>query len=128
MRKKNSRCEFANERSEALLRNFRESIARQSQISRARALQEAADLPAPRFWVSEVRATRVIQMMLKGHNVLDGMHTAKREMYMEIYKRVKTIKELHPELPLGDIVFDVVNSQAPKSYVTPGYAGKLIRR
>ena len=121
-----SACEFASERSELLLRNFRESLARQSKISLQKAFHEAANAPAPRFWVSEARAMRVISFMMKGEDVLDGMHTEKQQMYKEIYRRVMKIKSSEPDKPLGDIVFDVVNDTAPRSYLTPGYAQKLI--
>ena len=128
MKKKNSRCEFASERSEALLRNFRESIARQSVISAQRAFQEAADAPAPRFWVSEARAMRIISMMIKGVDILDGMHPEKRRMYEEIYRRVMKIRNEQPEMPLGDIVFEVVNNEAPSSYLTWRWCRKIIRK
>ena len=127
MKKKNSRCEFASERSECLLKNFRESIARQSKICLQRTLQEVVDAPAPRFWVSEARAMRVISMMLKGEDVLSGMHLSKQEMYKEIYRRVVEMKKRHPEMALGDIVFETVNSEAPNSYMTPQYSAKIMR-
>ena len=126
MKKPNCKCEFANQRSELLLKNFRESISRQSRISAAKAFHEAATCPAPRFWVSEARATRIIGLMLKGENVLSGMHSKKQEMYREIYKRVRSILDRNPGMPLGDVVFEVVNSPAPESYLTFRYAGKLI--
>lgn len=127
MKKKNSICEFASHRSELLLRNFRESIARQSYISSRRAFQDAVDAPAPRFWVSEARATRIISMMLKGKDVISGMHSEKRKMYIEIFNRVIAIKESEPQKPLGDIVFEVVNNPAPCSYLTWQYARDLIK-
>lgn len=127
MKKKNCRCEFASERSELLLRNFRESIARQSVISAQRAFQEAVDAPAPRFWVSEARAMRIISMMMKGEDILESMHEQKRKMYEEIYRRVSIMREENPDLSLGDAVFEVVNSEAPSSYMTWQYAQKLKR-
>lgn len=127
MKKLNSKCEFATHRSQLLIKNFRESIARQSKICKARAFQEAVSSPAPRFWVSEARATRIISMIMKGENVLYGMHFQKRKMYIEIYERVKAIKEAHPELPLGDIVFEVVNSPAPSFFITVESARKLLK-
>ncbi|MCH5242965.1 MAG: hypothetical protein J1F67_11220, partial [Muribaculaceae bacterium] len=111
MKKKNSICEFASHRSECLLKNFRESLARQSQISKIKAFQDAAEAPAPRFWVSEARATRIISLMMKnertGSEILEGMHSEKRKMYEEIYRRTVAMKEEHPEMALGDIVFEV---------------------
>lgn len=126
MKKRNSKCEFASERSELLLRNFRESIARQSRISLQHALKDAVEAPAPRFWVSEARATRVITLLMKGVDILDGMHPEKQKMYREIYSRVMKIKKTNPDLPIGDIVFEVVNSPAPCSFITAGSARNLI--
>ena len=128
MKKKNCRCEFASERSELLLRNFRESLARQSRISARKAFQEAVDAPAPRFWVSEARAMRVITCLMKGESeILDGMHPKKREMYGEIFRRVKRMKAENPVVPLGDIVFEVVNNTAPESYLSADYVSRIIR-
>lgn len=127
MKKKNSTCEFSSERSELLIRNFRESLARQSVISIKRAFQDAADAPAPRFWVSEARAMRIISLMMKGTDITEGMHRKKKEMYEEIFSRVSKIKSECPDKPLGDIVFEVVNDKAPESYITPGYVGKIIK-
>ena len=127
MKKKNSNCEFSSERSEILIKNFRESLARQSRISASKAFKEAVEAPAPRFWVSEARAVRVVSMLFKGQTeILESMHASKREMFLEIFKRVKHIKETMPEVPLGDIVFQVVNDPAPKSYLTWQWAAKII--
>lgn len=126
MRKKNSICEFRDQRSRLLLENFRMSIARQSHISFLKAFKEAAEAPAPRFWVSEARATRIIAMMLKGSDPLDGMRSAKRQMYLEIFRRVKEMMAERPGQPLGDIVFEVVNSEAPESYIDWQWAQRLI--
>ncbi|MCH5234907.1 MAG: hypothetical protein J1E16_06405 [Muribaculaceae bacterium] len=127
MKKSNAKCEFASQRSQLLIKNFQESIARQSKISINKACKDAVAAPAPRFWVSEARATRIVSMIMKGEKVLDGMHLQKRKMYLEIYERVKAKKEANPELPLGDIVFDVVNSPAPSFYITIDYARKLLK-
>ena len=126
MKKKNACLEFADQRSESLIRNFRESIARQSQISAMRAFEDAANAPAPRFWVSESRAARIVSMMLKGEDPTEGMHVEKRKMYVEICRRVKEEMAKLPSRPLGDIVFDVVNSPAPSSYMTISNARHII--
>lgn len=126
MRKKNSIPEFSTQRSEVLLENFRKSLARQSKISLAKAFHEAAEAPAPRFWVSEARAANIIAMMLKGEDVTGGMMSKKREMFQEIFNRVKEIKAQNPDWPLGDIVFRVVNSPAPSSYTSHYNVMKVI--
>ena len=120
--------EFASERSEVLIRHYRESLARQSVISAQRAFQDAAEAPAPRFWVTEARAMRVISMMRKSHDILEGMHPQKQRMYKEIYRRVMKMKAENPSMPLGDIVFEVVNNPAPSSYLTWRWCRKIIRK
>ena len=126
MRKVNSVSEFSSERSELLLNHFRKSIATQSVISASRAFHEAAEAPAPRFWVSEAQAVRVINRMAKGEDPTVDMFPEKRDMYREIFRRVMEIKREHPEMTLGDIVFTVVNSEAPKSYISDVRAAQII--
>ena len=127
MKKPNAKCEFSSQRSHCLLQNFRESIARQSVISIKKAFQDASSAPAPRFWVSEARATRIISLMLKDkEDVLSAMLPEKRRMYVEIFRRVKKMMKENPEMPLGDIVFEVVNSKAPESYISWHYASILV--
>lgn len=127
MKKPNSTCEFARHRSELLLQNFRASIATQSKISRTKALKEAVELPAPRFWVSEARAAAVVGQLLRGIDALSGMHDEKRKMYEEIFLRVRALKRLHPSRSIGDLVFEVVNNEAPRYYIKWETAGKLIK-
>lgn len=126
MKKKNSVSEFTGERSLALLKNFRESLARQSQISLQRAFADAAEAPAPRFWVSEARATVIIRKMIAGEDMTSGMYPEKARMYLEIYDRVMRLHLEEPSTPLGDLVFRVVNEPAPSSYISPERARKLI--
>lgn len=124
---KKPKSEFATQRSRCLIQNFRAYLATQSQITAKKAFQAAADAPAPRFWIGEARATRIISLMLKGEDILDGMKTDKREMYREIYSRVMLLRKKNPGAPLGDLVFEVVNGPAPKSYMSWDRAYRLIR-
>lgn len=118
MRKINATAEFARERNEFLLRAFRESIAAQSQISINNAFKTAAETPAPRFWVSEARATAVLGKMLAGENPLDDMLPCKREMYMELFRRLEILIEENPGVKFSELVFRVVNEGAPSSYMS----------
>lgn len=127
MKFKRSVSEFKDQRSKLLLANFRKSLAEQSYISARRAFQDAVDAPAPRFWIGEVRATRVIKEMLDGKNPTEDMSADRKRMYDEILKRVIEMRLLHPEMTLGDIVFTVVNSPAPSSYLSWHRAKSLIK-
>ena len=126
MRKKNSVCEFSSRRSQALLQNFRVSLAQQSKISLQKAFQDAVDAPAPRFWVSEARATRVINCMLKGIPITEGMLPEKKKMYAHILSKVLEQLKISPQTPVGDIVFEIVNGPAPCCYLSPARAKKII--
>lgn len=118
MRKINSTAEFEAERRKFLLENFRQVIAGQSRIAAAKAFRATAEMPAPRFWVSEARAAAVIGKMMAGEGCLEGMNKEKREMYREIFRRFSKIRRQSPEMTIADIVFDIVNDTAPKSYIS----------
>ncbi|MDE5875600.1 MAG: hypothetical protein K2G69_07205 [Muribaculaceae bacterium] len=118
MKKKNSLSEFHQERRDFLLRNFREAIARQSEIDRNKAFHIVASAPAPRFWVSESRAAAVIGKILAGSDPTESMVAEKREMFMEIFRRFSRRRSLDGEATISDIIFDVVNEAAPRSYLS----------
>lgn len=127
MKKPNSFSEFNDQRRRHLLAKYRESIARQSRIVAETAFRDAADSPAPRFWVSEERATEVISKLLSNPALADKMYEEKKKMYLEIYRRVKKLMAVYPNAPLNAIVFKVVNSEAPHSYMTWQRAAQIIR-
>lgn len=83
--------------------------------------------PAERFWVSEERASIVISSIMKGDK-LTKMRPTKKKMYLEIYRRVKGMREMNPGESLYSLVFDVVNSPAPEFYITPGSAKVIIHK
>lgn len=108
---------FTHERNAALLKAYRQQIAAVSFIRLEDIGEKIVNSPAPRFWVSEERATTVVSAMMQGKSVLDSMRDTKREMFQEIYRRVLVLKKVHPDWPLSRLVFDVVNSPAPKFYM-----------
>ena len=120
------KAEFSDERSLLLLQNFRESIARASVISVKKIFKEVADAPAPRFWVGEARAARIIGMMRKGIDPTEGMIPEKKEMYRELYRKVRMLEKEHPEMNVGDLVFTAVNSPAPRSYISWQRARQIV--
>lgn len=110
---------FAAIRNRELYKAYRKAIANAHFINLKEVCRSVADTPCSRFWVSEERAFYVISEIYKGRYVLDGMNNLKREMYLEIFHRVDAMRQQSPEASLYDLVFDVVNSQAPKFYMTP---------
>lgn len=118
MKKKNSTAEFGKERNEFLIRAFRESIAAQSRISINNAFKQAAEVPAPRFWVSEARAAVVLGKMAAGENPTESMFPEKRDMYREMFARFLELREQYPDTSVNELVFRVVNDEAPRSYLS----------
>lgn len=118
MRKLNSTAEFEAQRRRFLIDNFRQVIARQSRIAVEKAFLQTAAMPAPRFWVSEARAAAVVGKMMADEAYVEGMVEEKREMYREIYRRFSKIRRQCPEMTISDIVFEVVNAPAPRSYIS----------
>ena len=80
--------------------------------------REIAESPSTRFWVSEERAAIVIARVIKG-DTLSYMRPLRREMFMEIYRRVLDIKSVRQELSLRACCAKAVCTPAPKFYMTP---------
>ncbi len=116
---------FTRERNAALLKAYRQHI-RTVRIVRLNEIGEKiVNSPSPRFWVSEERAAAVVSLIIRGKPVLDTMRPSKREMFLEIHRRVVALKKIHPDWTLSQLVFEVVNSPAPKFYMEASSA--LIR-
>lgn len=108
---------FTRERNAALLKAYREQVDTTSFIRLNEIGEKIVNSPSPRFWVSEERAAAVMSAIMRGKPVLETMRSTKREMFEEIYKRVVALKEKHPDWHLCQLVFEVVNSPAPKFYM-----------
>ncbi len=129
MKKKNSLLEFTMQRSQHLIKAFRQAWKQSDgtpnilQLSRQVVL-----MPAPRFWVSEERATEVMSLWLRHGEefALEGMREAKKRMFREIMRRVQP--RLGQGRPLFHIVSDVVNEPAPEQFMTPGNAAFIYYR
>lgn len=131
---------FTHERNEALLAAFRRFTSEAKYIRLDEIALKIVNSPSPRFWVSAERAAAVVSCIMRGKPVLAGMRPSKREMFVEIHRRVLALKEECPGLCLFDLALIVVNSPAPKFYMEPssvverlykirkGWYGKVGRR
>ena len=127
MKHKGSTFEYKDERDRDLLRAYREQLMLCETIDLTEVFKKVVLMPSARFWVSEERAAIVIARMFKGDK-LESMKPNTREMYEEIFKRVKDMKEHNPEMYLFDILFRVVRQPAPKFYLTPDSAKVITTR
>ena len=109
-----------------MLNAFRAALSAQSVIATNRAFRTAAAAPSPRFWVSEPRAAAIVGKMLAGDDPTPVMNPEKRDMYREIFLRFKQMRRRQPDRSIADVVFDVVNAPAPRSYISWQRARSII--
>lgn len=117
--------EYAEERMQDLMRAYDEYISSCDYIRMPDVYAAIVNMEARRFWVSDIRATKVIYAMLRGVNI-KGMRPLKREMFEEILCRVLALRKKRPELTIRACCSIVVASPAPKFYLTPGSAKIMV--
>lgn len=129
MKHKGSRMDFAQERSDDLMRAYDKYIAECKTIKIQEVCKHIVNMPAKRFWVSENRAAMVISAMMLGktgenskYANIKRMCKTKLEMYEEIYRRVMELKQKFPNKRISELCAIVVAQPAPKFYLTPGSA------
>lgn len=127
MKNLGSHFEYEKQRNDDLMRAYREEIYRSEVISLPQILHAIVNQPSARFWVSEERAAIVVSRMMKGDR-LRKMRPLKREMFREIFKRVKKMQQIYPDMTLSQLAYEVVRQPAPKFYLTPGSAKVIISK
>lgn len=113
------KLEFKDERDTDFMETYHSVIKRHAKkavfMKRDSLLQETIDSPAKRFYVSEEQAVRTISRMLRGET--PGCKSPlKKKMYKEIFKRVVACA-MECDDTLTDIIYKVVNSEAPCFYI-----------
>lgn len=108
---------FTQERNDALLKAYREQVGTTRFVRLNEIGEKIVNSPSPRFWVSEERAAAVVSAIMRGKPVLKMMRPTKRAMFEEIHRRVVALKKKHPDWHLCQLIFEVVNSPAPKFYM-----------
>lgn len=125
MKKKGSICEFTEQRDAELWKNFRRRLGQVQLINLERIFKEVSEMPAGRFYVSEFRAVTVLRHHLR-HGEWKVKGAQRLEMFAELERRVLDLLRSNPGMRFDDAVFDVVNSPAPKFYLTPRSCRTLI--
>lgn len=87
----------------------------------------AVSQPAPRYWISESRAAIIVYEIERGKYVSNHFELRER-MYHDIYARYQELRKQRPDDSVFSIVFDIVNSEAPESYLTPNSAKTIMSR
>ena len=83
-------------------------------------------MPSRRFWVSDIRAALVVSAIIRGDADLDAQWPLKKEMYLEIHRRVVELSKTKPNKSISELCSIVVLQKAPKFYLTPGSAKIMV--
>jgi len=125
MKPHGSRYEYEDQRNDNLMQVYHEIIVKAHHVRMPDIYEKVANSPSRRFWVSAERAAIVVSSMMRGDK-LKRMRPLKQQMYNEIYRRVIVLRKQKPNLPISQLVAQVVEQPAPKFYITPGSAKVLI--
>lgn len=120
-----TKFEFTDQRNANLIAVYRKKLSECKVIRLTDVLKDTVNNPSERFWVSEERATEVVLKMMRGDQ-LKKMSPNKREMFQEIFRRTMEAAKMNPRRNISLIVASIVDSPAPKFYLTPGSAKVII--
>lgn len=119
--------EFAHERIVDVMRTYDDYISSCKHIFMPDVYKAVANSPAPRFYVSETRASIVVLAMIAGREKFyRDMRPPKLEMFREIYRRVVAMRREDPELSVFHCCREVIRQPAPKFYISPNTAKAII--
>lgn len=127
MKKKGSVCEFSEERNASLRKVYGRLLYDARLRTSVEVFEAMAREPAPRFFVSEMRALTVIRHR-KRTGEFPVMVATRRQMFEEIWQRYKKVVESGSCKSDFDIIFEIVNSEAPSFYLTPGSMRTILSR
>lgn len=91
-------------------------------------MKELVKIPAPRYWCSESQATCAIKERIRGVIPKKEPYPERKRLYDSLYEKFLRLREERPHERISLIIFDVVNSSAPESFLKPSSALVLLNR
>lgn len=128
MKRQGSKFEYEAERNKELLKAYCSQVEICSEIRLDEILSRVVNTPCSRFWVSDERASIVMSGIERGTANLDSMIESRKEMFLEIYDRVKALRVNNPTMSLSELTNEVVKQPAPRFYLTAKSARTIIHR
>ena len=121
-------CKIRDGRDLNLLRVYSEILSRSSfPVNMDDICRRLSHHPADRFWVSNKRATEMFFRLERGDR-LEGMLPMRREMYLEIHRRVCRLRSLFPRWNTTALIDEVIRSQAPSFFLEPESVKIILHR
>lgn len=127
MRKRESVFEFK-DRYEDLNRAYKAALAQGEHDTQRKALAAAVNMPSKRFWVSPERLVEVINAIETNTDWRVSPRSPRHEMYEELYRRYVAYMSEHPSVSKLDACYEIVYSTAPKFYMKPSWAEKILHK
>lgn len=122
-----SLMECAEERIADLMRAYDDYISSCAYIRMPECYEFLAKMPAPRFYVSDIRAALVVSAMIdKRTKSYKNMRPLKREMFQEICRRVVKMRKKSPGMTVLECCKQVVLQPAPKFYISANTAKCIV--
>lgn len=118
-------AELSSLRSRHLLMAYFDYIRSVRNLRMSEAFANVARLPAPRFYVSANRAMVVLAKINSGDSLSD-MRPLKREMFLEIHRRVSAFILDNPRSSLVEAIESTLARPAPSFYLSPVSVKMLI--
>lgn len=126
MRHKGDTNEYKRQQDSEVMAAYRRIFGIYGGVVGVRRLYElTAFAPASRFFVSGLRASRVIKLMERGE-ASAKMRGARLRMYSEIHYRVRRLLFESPGMTLSQAVAKVVCQPAPEMYISPRQISAII--
>jgi len=130
MKTPGSQCDYIRERTDDLMRAYREVVDRMfsgnAHVRSSTIYDTVVTMPSKRFWVSPERASIVLSRIFQG--TCPKLSKNKRMMFDELARRVKALKQECPKTPLLYLVEKVILQPAPSFYMSPCSARIEIQR
>ena len=120
--------EYHEERDHDLHLAYKQAVRRKDLTTLGDIIRATVETPAPRFYVSEERAARVVNQWMIHQQQPKKMLPMQRMMYEEIIRRVKQMRQSHPKERLNRLVWEVICQPAPRFYLTEKSAYVILRR
>lgn len=115
---------YKEQRKKELMTAFHSVISSTRHLNMMNVFREVVSRPCSRYWVTEERAAIVISSIER--NTYRPLGKYKHEMYMNLYHHYVELRRIMPELSYQELIYRVVNSRAPKFYLSPSLAKIII--
>lgn len=124
---KGSICDYRDERDKFLLSTKKKLYSLVSHIDTTDIMRMLVKMPAPRLWISEQTAEVMVDKMLKGAD-LSNCHKEQKRLYEYLFKRFLEERAKRPDEKKSIIIFDIIYSPAPESFISEKSIGSLMTR